>query len=188
MRNRRTGESMALDPWPLNPMGHDAKDSKYRFQWTFPIMNSPHNPSTLYAAANVLFKSIDEGLSWKIISPDLTVTIPVRCLCGTITKDQTRSKLRTILRQESPLRPTALDRLRRRARSRERMTGDRTNARRGPAEWTRISSSSRRITPGGRCTSPERYHCDSRHTVQTRTTARPGTRINADIRHGSFTG
>ena len=91
MRNRRTGQSMALDPWPLNPMGHDAKDSKYRFQWTFPIMNSPHDPRALYAAANVLFKSTDEGRTWQIISPDLTVNDSTTqgASGGPITKDQT---------------------------------------------------------------------------------------------------
>ena len=70
--NRRTGLSERLDPWPLNPMGHDAADSKYRFQWTYPIMNSPFNPHVLYAGSNVVFKSADDGKTWSIISPDLT--------------------------------------------------------------------------------------------------------------------
>ena len=52
IQNRRTGVSQRLDPWPLNPMGHDAVDSKYRFQWTFPIMNSPHHPKTLWVGSN----------------------------------------------------------------------------------------------------------------------------------------
>jgi photosystem II stability/assembly factor-like uncharacterized protein len=109
MRNRRTGQSMALDPWPLNPMGHDAKDSKYRFQWTFPIMNSPHDPKALYAAANVLFKSTDEGRNWRIISPDLTVNDSTTqgASGGPITKDQTSVEYYgTIFAiQESPLTP-----------------------------------------------------------------------------------
>jgi hypothetical protein len=30
---------------------------KYRFQWTFPILVSRHDPNVLYAAGNVLFRS-----------------------------------------------------------------------------------------------------------------------------------
>ncbi len=51
-RDRISGRSARLDPWPLNPMGHDAKDSRYRFQWTYPIMNSPHNPHVLYSPSS----------------------------------------------------------------------------------------------------------------------------------------
>lgn len=91
MQNKRTGQSMRLDPWPLNPMGHDAIDSKYRMQWTFPIMNSPHDPKVLYVGSNVLFKSHDLGQSWKIISPDLTRHDPATLGAsgGPLTKDQT---------------------------------------------------------------------------------------------------
>lgn len=44
----------------------------YRFQWTYPIVISPHDPNILYAAANVVFRSKNEGTSWEAISPDLT--------------------------------------------------------------------------------------------------------------------
>lgn len=91
MLNRRTGKSLSLDPWPLNPMGHDAKDSKYRFQWTYPIVHSPHDPNTIYVGSNVVFRSTDRGMSWTPISRDLTRNDP-RTLGpsgGPITKDQT---------------------------------------------------------------------------------------------------
>ncbi|MGH7581797.1 MAG: WD40/YVTN/BNR-like repeat-containing protein [Gemmatimonadales bacterium] len=89
--NHRTGQSERLDPWPLNPMGHDASDSKYRFQWTYPIVNSPNNPKALYVGSNVLFKSNDLGQSWKIVSPDLTRHDPATLGAsgGPLTKDQT---------------------------------------------------------------------------------------------------
>jgi photosystem II stability/assembly factor-like uncharacterized protein len=91
MQNKRTGQGMRLDPWPLNPMGHDAIDSKYRMQWTFPIMNSPNNPKVLYVGSNVLFKSNDLGQNWKIVSPDLTRNDPATLGAsgGPLTKDQT---------------------------------------------------------------------------------------------------
>jgi photosystem II stability/assembly factor-like uncharacterized protein len=91
MLNRRTGKSLSLDPWPLNPMGHDAKDSKYRFQWTYPIVHSPHATNTIYVGSNVVFRSTNGGLLWTPISPDLTRNDP-RTLGpsgGPITKDQT---------------------------------------------------------------------------------------------------
>jgi photosystem II stability/assembly factor-like uncharacterized protein len=90
-RDRISGRSAGLDPWPLNPMGHDAKDSKYRFQWTYPIMNSPHNPHVLYVGSNVVFKSDDDGMNFHIISPDLTRHDPktLGASGGPISKDQT---------------------------------------------------------------------------------------------------
>jgi len=56
----------------VNPIGWAAADLKHRFQWTEPIVFSPHDPKTLYFAAEVLFKTSDAGMSWNIISPDLT--------------------------------------------------------------------------------------------------------------------
>ena len=70
--DHRTGQERNVSPYPNNPMGAGADVLKYRFQWNFPIVFSPHDPNSLYAAANVLFKSTDEGSSWQIISPDLT--------------------------------------------------------------------------------------------------------------------
>jgi photosystem II stability/assembly factor-like uncharacterized protein len=70
--DHRTGQLRDVNPYPNNPMGWGAADIKYRFQWNFPLVFSPNDPNTLYAAANVLFKSTNEGQSWEIISPDLT--------------------------------------------------------------------------------------------------------------------
>jgi len=70
--DHETGEVRAVNVWPDNPMGWGAKELRYRFQWNYPIFFSPHDPDVLYAAANVLFKSTDEGASWRAISPDLT--------------------------------------------------------------------------------------------------------------------
>ncbi|MBV8201094.1 MAG: glycosyl hydrolase [Acidobacteria bacterium] len=71
-QDHSTGEIRDVNPWPDNPMGAGAADLAYRFQWNFPIAVSPHDPRVLYAGANVLFKSADEGQSWTVISPDLT--------------------------------------------------------------------------------------------------------------------
>ncbi len=45
---------------------------EFRFNWSSPILMSPHNPKTIYYAANVVFRSDDRGDTWRIISPDLT--------------------------------------------------------------------------------------------------------------------
>ncbi|MFL5505020.1 MAG: VPS10 domain-containing protein [Gemmatimonadaceae bacterium] len=90
-KDTRTGFERDVNPWPNNPMGHDAADAKYRFQWTFPIVISPHNPSRMYVGSSVIFQSDDEGQTYRPISPDLTRHEP-RTLGpsgGPITKDQT---------------------------------------------------------------------------------------------------
>ena len=89
--NHRTGETRAVNVWPDNPIGRAAGDIKYRFQWNYPIFFSPHDANTLYTAAQVLFKSTDEGQSWTAISPDLTRNDPAKLGSsgGPITKDNT---------------------------------------------------------------------------------------------------
>jgi photosystem II stability/assembly factor-like uncharacterized protein len=89
--NHHTGEEMDITPWPVNPIGAAAVDQKYRFQWTEPIVFSPHDPNTLYFAAQVLFKTTDAGMNWKIISPDLTRNDKSKQQAsgGPITKDNT---------------------------------------------------------------------------------------------------
>jgi len=86
-----TGQLRDVNPYPNNSMGWGAGDLKYRFQWNFPILFSPHDANTLYAGANVLFKSTNEGQSWEVISPDLTRNDKSRqgTSGGPITKDNT---------------------------------------------------------------------------------------------------
>jgi photosystem II stability/assembly factor-like uncharacterized protein len=89
--DHRTGETQAVNPWPVNPIGWAAGDVKHRFQWTEPIVFSPHDAKTLYFAGEVLFKTTDAGMSWNIISPDLTRNDKQKQLAsgGPITKDNT---------------------------------------------------------------------------------------------------
>ncbi|HEX4965110.1 MAG TPA: glycosyl hydrolase [Thermoanaerobaculia bacterium] len=107
--NHATGEERDVNPWPDNPMGAAAGDIQYRFQWNFPILFSPNDPSTLYSAAQVLFKSTDAGQSWTAISGDLTRNDKSRLGSsgGPITKDNTSVEYYgTIFAvAESPLEP-----------------------------------------------------------------------------------
>jgi photosystem II stability/assembly factor-like uncharacterized protein len=89
--DHRTHEEQAINPWPVNPIGWAAADVKHRFQWTEPIVFSPHDPKTMYFAGEVLFKTTDAGMSWTIISPDLTRNDKSKQVAsgGPITKDNT---------------------------------------------------------------------------------------------------
>ncbi len=90
-RDHRLGMSRRVDVWPDNPMGAGAEAMRYRFQWNFPILFSPHDPRVLYTAGNVLFRSIDEGQTWQPISGDLTRNDPSKLGSsgGPITQDNT---------------------------------------------------------------------------------------------------
>jgi len=87
----RTRQTRIITAWPENPMGWGAGDLKYRYQWTAPIVVSRFDPDVLYHAAQVIFKTTNEGQSWEIISPDLTRNDKSRQKSsgGPITKDNT---------------------------------------------------------------------------------------------------
>jgi photosystem II stability/assembly factor-like uncharacterized protein len=89
--DHRSGQSRNVNVYPDNPMGWGAEGMKYRFQWTFPIVASPHDPKTVYAGGNVLFKTTSGGQTWTAISPDLTRNDPSKLgpSGGPITKDNT---------------------------------------------------------------------------------------------------
>jgi photosystem II stability/assembly factor-like uncharacterized protein len=84
-------ETRIITVWPEAYGGWGPKDLKYRFQWTYPILISPHDPNVLYCAGNRVFRSTNEGTSWEPISPDLTRNDPEKLgpSGGPITKDTT---------------------------------------------------------------------------------------------------
>jgi photosystem II stability/assembly factor-like uncharacterized protein len=57
---------------PSRPQGQP----RLRYNWIAPIALSPHNPKILYAGAQVLFRSLNQGDTWEEISPDLTTNDP----------------------------------------------------------------------------------------------------------------
>jgi photosystem II stability/assembly factor-like uncharacterized protein len=68
----RTSETKDLQEYPSTNLAFMPKKMKYRFNWNAPLINSPHDPKVMYHAANVLFKTTNGGMSWEVISPDLT--------------------------------------------------------------------------------------------------------------------
>ena len=65
-----------VSPWPQRTAGRAAKEYRYRFQWTSPIVLSPHDPNVLYVCGDRVFRSRDDGVSWESISGDLTRNDP----------------------------------------------------------------------------------------------------------------
>jgi len=64
--DKKSGEKVFIQPFPK-------KDgAALRWNWDSPLLISPHSHTTLYFAAQKLFKSIDRGDTWIEISPDLT--------------------------------------------------------------------------------------------------------------------
>ena len=59
----------AIESWP-------AEDLKYRFQWTFPLTISPHDPHRVYAGSQYVHRTTNKGQTWEVISPDLTSNDP----------------------------------------------------------------------------------------------------------------
>ncbi|WP_255604409.1 glycosyl hydrolase [Oscillochloris sp. ZM17-4] len=85
------GQLRQVSVWPEEYSGWSAGEQKYRFNWTSPMLLSPHDPGTLYIGANHIFRSRDEGQTWEPISPDLTRNDPATLgpSGGPITKDNT---------------------------------------------------------------------------------------------------
>ncbi len=70
--DKRTGQTKNIAENPEINDGSGAASLEHRFQWTAPILVSPHDPNTLYHAGERLFKTTDGGTHWDAISPDLT--------------------------------------------------------------------------------------------------------------------
>jgi len=67
--DKKSGETVKIKPL-------EGKDEKaYKWNWNTPLILSPHDHKTLYCAANKVFKSINRGNSWEVISDDLTAQI-----------------------------------------------------------------------------------------------------------------
>ena len=68
----KSHEVKSVQVYPSNMMGNNPAKMKYRFNWNFPVVASPHDPHVIYHAGNRLFRSTNGGLKWEAISPDLT--------------------------------------------------------------------------------------------------------------------
>jgi photosystem II stability/assembly factor-like uncharacterized protein len=70
--NKLTGFSQDVTPWPVPTFGSEISVRKYRGPWTPVLIFSPADSTTLYLGTQSVMKTVDGGLHWQTISPDLT--------------------------------------------------------------------------------------------------------------------
>ena len=70
--DQRTGQSRSIRY--TRPQGGEP----LRWNWSSPILISPHNPEVIYHGANILVRSSNRGDTWTEISTDLTKNLPDR--------------------------------------------------------------------------------------------------------------
>jgi photosystem II stability/assembly factor-like uncharacterized protein len=107
--DRSSGEIREITVDPLFFSGMPAKDLRERWQWVFPIVFSPFDPTVLYASSQHLWRSTNEGQSWQRISPDLTRADPTTLgdSGGPITKDQNGPEIYATIFSIAPSRKEA---------------------------------------------------------------------------------
>ncbi|WP_350284183.1 glycosyl hydrolase [uncultured Croceitalea sp.] len=69
----RTGYARDVRVWPEAGYGWEPGKLKYRWHWNFPLSFSPHTKHRVYVGSQFVHKSDDDGQSWQVISPDLTL-------------------------------------------------------------------------------------------------------------------
>ncbi len=81
---------------------------QFRFNWSSPLILSPHRSTTIYFGGNHVFKSTNRGDTWDIISPDLSYNDPETTdpNTGGLTRDATGAETHaTVLTiSESPIK------------------------------------------------------------------------------------
>lgn len=61
-----------VSPFPEQVSGEQPKNLKYRANWNGPVLVSPHNPNVIYYGSQFMMKSSDRGVTWNVMSEDLT--------------------------------------------------------------------------------------------------------------------
>jgi hypothetical protein len=79
--NARNGEVQNISPWPVSSYGERPTSVKYHYTWITPIAVSQVAPYPLYQGAQVLFRSLDQGATWKVVSPEVAPRDPNKAGC-----------------------------------------------------------------------------------------------------------
>ncbi len=89
--DKRTGQVQNIAVSPVLTDAKGAATLEHRFQWTAPLITSPHDPNVLYYGGERLFKTSDGGVKWEAVSPDLTRNDKTKQIAsgGPITIDDT---------------------------------------------------------------------------------------------------
>jgi photosystem II stability/assembly factor-like uncharacterized protein len=70
--DRRTGLSQEVTPWPVSIFDSEIDQRKYRAPWSPVLVFSLVDPEALFLGTQYVMKTVDGGLHWETISPDLT--------------------------------------------------------------------------------------------------------------------
>ncbi len=70
--DRRTGNQREVNPYPRLFSGEPSSALVERWQWTYPIIFSPADPTVLYTSSQHVWRTKNGGDNWDKISPDLT--------------------------------------------------------------------------------------------------------------------
>ena len=107
----RTRQYREVEVWPESTTGHSADSLRYRFQWTFPLLISPHDNNTIYVTSQHVHRTTNRGQSWEVISPDLSTNNRSRMgISGGLTPDNIGVEYCCVIYafDESPLEPGVL--------------------------------------------------------------------------------
>ncbi|MBA3649741.1 MAG: glycosyl hydrolase [Chitinophagales bacterium] len=93
--DKNNEQFQVVSVYPLINDGWGADFLKNRFAWTYPIAFSPWNPKELFCTSQYIHRSVNGGMSWETISPDLTRNDPSKQLQsgGPITPDNTGAEI-----------------------------------------------------------------------------------------------
>lgn len=94
-----TGQEQHFWINPQQRYGKNPKEQKFRFVRQSPIEVSPHNPRVVYHGSQFLHRTIDGGVTWTKISPDLTANEPDKQVDSgePITRDMTGEEVYSAL-------------------------------------------------------------------------------------------
>ena len=67
-----TRQSAEISPYPLSSYAAKQNTVKLRYSWITPIAFSPIGKHALYFGAQFLFRSLNNGSNWEVVSPDLS--------------------------------------------------------------------------------------------------------------------
>ncbi|GAB5553604.1 MAG: hypothetical protein Sapg2KO_31950 [Saprospiraceae bacterium] len=74
--DRSNGQTRDIQVYPRFFSGEPSSALPERWQWTFPIMFAPQDPTVMYTCSQHLWKTTNDGQTWEKISPDLTYADP----------------------------------------------------------------------------------------------------------------
>ena len=152
----RTDQARNVRVWPEAGYGWRPADLKYRWNWTFPIVISPHDHTRVYVGSQVVHVTTDGGASWQVLSPDLTRndTTHQRSSGGVTTDNLMTFDGATLFAlAESPVKAGVLW-----AGSNDGVVHVSTD---GGAHWTDVTGNIPKLAPWGKIVSIEPSHFDA---------------------------